>query len=803
MDANGARFWMWSGPNDLVPSEMPARIRHDAERGAWTLVSSAEPPAFAESESLATTLLEQPRAALDVFGSQARVERSETASRVLVSYEGLAEREIWTSAEPVTDVAIGADGVISVIADGAIWLRHAGTLGDSREGWQRLDEALLQGDTAPSELNAALVAPRPNGGAFVLDREHGFLAVWSGVPLRNRPDRLEAPGTFRPEPEAPKTLDLRIVHREGFGGDRGVALACAPNGRVAVLGWRDANGSDLGYARLHIFEADGTPAQAEPMVLLGLRRPFSITWLNDERIAVLATIAAAEGGSDRVVPEALVYAWDGERAALPAGERYPLRRHDGRAFLHAPLDRPRYGSSTGPRPLAALSLPRRAITGSARARSIDSGEAGTCWHRLYVEGVFPEGCAIRVLLAASDDPEPPEDSGQFYPHDFGAVPGSEAPVPRAAWEPHASEIPSQRGLLGCAPEFQRAGLWSVLIQRANCRTRRLVGRYLHAHFVFFGTGQFSPELAAARAYSPRFSYVRRYLPELYHEDPLLEGDATPGPATSADFLERFVASFEGVLTPIEDRVADAWQLINPRTTPADALEWLGTWVGMVLDPALPDTARRKLLYFAPQLACERGTRCGLSRALEIVSQGGISRGEVVVIEDFRLRRTWATILGADLADETDPLLGGLTINTNSIVGDTLFLGDEHQREFLALFSERALIGDDEVADREAVEAFFEQSALRATVLVFDGVDDATYGCIRRVVEREQPAHVQVQVKRASRNFIVAVSALVGVDTRLGVEPPPSSVRLGSTRIGSGDRLQRRAAMHPDLEGDAG
>src|SRR6185436_6940042 len=107
---------------------------------------------------------------------------------------------------------------------------------------------------------------------------------------------------------------------------------------------------------------------------------------------------------------------------------------------------------------------------------------------------------------------------------------------------------------------------------------------------------------------------------------------------------------------------------------------------------------------------------------------GITRGDVVVLEEYRLRRTFATILGVDLADEQDPLLGGFAFSGNSYVGDTLFLGDEHHREFMALFGPRAVALDrarsaadraQRLADAQAIERFFEESAHRATILVTD------------------------------------------------------------------------------------
>lgn len=206
-----------------------------------------------------------------------------------------------------------------------------------------------------------------------------------------------------------------------------------------------------------------------------------------------------------------------------------------------------------------------------------------------------------------------------------------------------------------------------------------------------------------------------------------------------------------------------------------------------------------MLAAAPQLAVWRGTRRGLELALELVTEGGVTRGEVTVLEEWRLRRTWATILGADLADEQDPLLEGLAVSGNSIVGDTLILGDEHHREFMAVFGDATLSPE----DRAAVQAFYRRTAWRVTVLVTEALDRETLGLVKRTVAAESPAHLRVQVRQVSRSFIVGVAALIGIDTHVGVEPPLRTVRLDQSRIGTGDRLRRPAGLHPDLEGEGG
>jgi hypothetical protein len=176
-------------------------------------------------------------------------------------------------------------------------------------------------------------------------------------------------------------------------------------------------------------------------------------------------------------------------------------------------------------------------------------------------------------------------------------------------------------------------------------------------------------------------------------------------ATPADFLDRFLASFEAMLTPLEDRVAAAHLRPIPRALRKTvSTGWARGSALRSIRPCRPRTAstgcrpRRKLA----RLHGSRRARA----ALDLASGGGVSGGEIIVLEDFRLRRLLATLLGVDLGVEDDPLLPGLIVSGNSVVGDTLVLGEAERVELLALFRE-------EVAterENQAVLAFYERLA---------------------------------------------------------------------------------------------
>lgn len=802
MDANGLRFWMLSESAHwtLLPGAggAPGGAAYDGEGRVLRLASRRPvtsdpgPGAAAEAEALARLALVAQ--AEDAFGTRAWWDADAGEVRATGAAGGMVP--IFAAAGvPVTDIAVGYDGVLYAAADGGVVMR------DLRDRWDRV----LLRDAA---LAAWRLAPNPAGGVWVLDREAPALWRVLGIPFPARPYAPYAPTTVRPCSENPDPPRLARAGRTVLpAGERAIAIATGPDGRLAVLAWGEG-----GEARLRLLGDDGTLGPA--LVLRGARYAYDIAWTGATTVAVLVA---------RRPREALVYRVDeGGRAADPVGDLYPLRGHTGEPFVNGTTFPATYplaadasadgGVPTTTAPVLPVSRPALARSGLATASApLDSGSAQTVWHRLYVEAALPPLTGVRLWLAATNEAAPPAGDEEWHEHRFGelfaaqpAARGHE--LPRGAWLSHPSELPYGRGLLRCAPERDRAGLFTVLVQRTNRRVRALRGRYLWVRAELLGDGRATPEIAAVRAYGSRFSYRDRYLPELYHEQELGADAERVIPvaerhtSTPADFLERFLAGFEGMLTPLEDRIAASWLLTDARTVPDGSLEWLASWIGLAFEPGYPAERRRALLAAAPQLAREHGTLRGLVHALDVATAGACSGGEIVVVENFRLRRTFATILGIDLADETDPLLGGLVASGNSYVGDTLFLGDEQKREVLALFGPAATTS---AAERAAVAALFDDFAFRVSVLVHQNVTPQSLALVERVAAAATPAHVQLKVLPTSSPLLVGIASLVGVDTYLGPTRERTPVRVDESLVGARDFLLRAPSLDPRLAGGVG
>jgi phage tail-like protein len=824
VNSNRQKFWTIADEADWITAADAAAVDFDTATQRLRLRARLDAALTGTVDSAASAdSLSQPSMAVDAFGTTAFWD---SASKSVVANGALGGSAAAVAlCGPLTDVtvcdmALGFDDVLYVsLRETAGLQRTYLRFIDRRGRWSAPMDAVpgtLRADLHLSTMAADRLAADPAGGVWLLDRANRAIGRVQGYPLADHLPGDFADTVFRPMEENPNLPRVARDALPAIVGERLIAIACSPDGRLALLSWNGA-----GETLVRLREADGQWRSADPLVNAG--QPASLAWMSAHQLAVIPAARTPKPSADEALVYELEYAAAEKRfKPVPAGGYYPLLKISQRLFAGSVTLPPRYPVITGqPARLLPMSLAAFHAAGEAQARVLDAGADAVVWHRLYLEAVLPPGCGLTVMLAATDDPQPMAEDLAWHPHYFGAAEAADmvsgAPA-RGVWLPQPSEIPHHAGLLGCEPLRDQRGLFTVLIQRPGLKVRSLAGRYLHLRIVLKGRGHLTPEIAAIRVYAPRFSYRDHYLPELYREEMFGADAEANGSATAADFLGRFLDLFEGVLTPLEDRVAAAHILTDPHSAPPEALAWLGEWIGVLFDPAFPQDRRRAWIEAAHRLYRTRGTLAGLQLALEIATGGRLSRrmvngrevespqggavtgGRVLVIEDFRLRRTFATILGADLSVADDPLLpGGLLSSANSHVGDTLILGEESKKEFLALFSHAfSAEKPQKAAEEKAVFDLYDKLAYRVTVLVHNEVSPVDMGLLRRIAAQEAPAHVDCRVVSATWPLLVGLASLVEVDTYLTPRPPRGVARVDESRLGENAFIRRVPALDPRL-----
>ena len=151
-------------------------------------------------------------------------------------------------------------------------------------------------------------------------------------------------------------------------------------------------------------------------------------------------------------------------------------------------------------------------------------------------------------------------------------------------------LPEERWSAPVTDGDAAATAWDSLVQSPP-------GRYLWLRLRLAG-GSGTPVVRTAKVSTPRASSLR-FLPAVYGEDP-----------QARDFIARFLSIFDTVRDSISERIDGIAAYFDPCAVPADALQWLASWLGLALDPRLPLERRRVLVRCAYELFRRRGRRRG-------------------------------------------------------------------------------------------------------------------------------------------------------------------------------------------------
>jgi phage tail-like protein len=456
-------------------------------------------------------------------------------------------------------------------------------------------------------------------------------------------------------------LDLSLA----LGAGHFVAVDALPDGSVLLL---DSDPAER-FSRVQRFAPGATPGTLIPagppastsgaQMLVEDSKRATFRLLAHDMLAVhrdgqdVLYVASHEG--DQVFAFEVTY--DASSLTLtPIVEVLPMRLYGGRGLIAGPQAQPHYDSTDIWVPLTSLKRPRFAAMGTFTIDLLDGKTPDCVWHRLVLDAHVPPGCDIEVRSRARND------AGELSFSEWQREPNPKR-------RPFGSERP-------WADDVRRAGLdtLELLFQRAT-------GRYLQLEITLLGTTRCSPRIRAIRVWYPRFSYLERYLPAVYREN-----------AESASFLDRFLANPEGIFTEIEGRIAGAQALLDHRTAPPEALEWLASWFHVALDPAWDEKRRRLFIRHAAEFFEWRGTLPGLRMALRLASEHCANDGTfsvkarrteaIRIIERFRSRPLPGAVFTETSAAD------GLPLRTTKVTWDpSLGAADLHRRW-------RELVGDD-------------------------------------------------------------------------------------------------------------
>lgn len=496
-------------------------------------------------------------------------------------------------------------------------------------------------------------------------------------------------------------------------------------------------------------------------------------------------------GPPPAVPERLPLAADAPRlpaapaVAVPwwldADGRLLLGCEDPLAGLHwCAFDAA--GRALGERPAPVRRFLR---SGQALTQRLDSVIDECTWHRVVLDASIPTGCTVELRTCSAnialDDDEVDT-------------------LPESAW---------------CT----RAVLGTTTGTRHDALITSPPGRFLWLQMLLRGDGTASPRIRAIDLEFPRIS-LRRYLPAVYGADPL-----------GADFTDRFLALFDTTLRSIEQPLDALASFVDPMSAPAapgrDFLAWLAGWLGESPLTELPEDQRRHLLKHAARLYACRGTPDALRRQLwlllgfdQALARCADVRGRrtcrpqplncapppratpaeppPLVLEHFKLRR-WLHAgrgrLGQDAELWGDAIVNRTQLGVHAQAGGRAGAG--------AAEGTRLVGTPDPLRDPLLVHAHRASVFVPASVLRAPALDRA----LKRLLAREVPAHVAVDLRYVAPRMQLGCQAMVGLDAVIARTPqgvqladasqPPPPDTLPAMALGPSSRLAQGTVLTAD------
>jgi phage tail-like protein len=315
---------------------------------------------------------------------------------------------------------------------------------------------------------------------------------------------------------------------------------------------------------------------------------------------------------------------------------------------------------------------------------------------------------------------------------FDGIAGNEPDMPATCSlaDPAPSQTPDTVALTPV--DVWRAAPWDA----PDLLTLNEPARHLWIAGIMEGDGTASPTIHQMRVDFDVSGWMK-YLPAIYSRN-----------APSQLFLERALALFEVPFDDEQQRLDDIALLIDPAASPDVAsrptwLEWLGGWVSAELEETWSDAMRRRAVAESFALYARRGTKEAIRTLVSM--------------------HTGANPIITELSDAAGPwALGSVALGF-----DTALAGESPDGAVLgasAVVDHARLIG----ADDYGMPAFADVAHRFSVQLYSVGISqEDSVRSVRRVLDREKPAHTTYHLCVIEPRMRVGVQAVVGVDTIVG------------------------------------
>jgi phage tail-like protein len=400
---------------------------------------------------------------------------------------------------------------------------------------------------------------------------------------------------------------------------------------------------------------------------------------------------------------------------------------------------------------AAGSAARHVRDGRVFTYRLDSGAYRTRWGRVFIDACLPRNTSLGLRFVTSDDADVP-DPVASTPPDRGArdVPDPDATPPLVSQS--ALEAASGPTTVYHRPDGSEQP-WAAQdqsYQTYEAPVAAHAGRFLWIEIALHGTERVTPRVRALRIERPGHLLLRA-LPKAWSRD---DGEA--------EFLQRFLAPAEGMLHEFDLRAATRAVLVDPRVTPGEALPWLASFAGLVLDGRWPEQARRTLIAEVYQLFRRRGTRDAIARIVEIYLGY-----RPVIVEQWQLRGLGGTVLGLTPSGPAAPSVGGSARETGT-------LG-------------RFMVGGQSMGQDS-----YTRTAHRFCVLVPGNLTHEQRDVIRGIVTNHRPAHTWCELVELGPGMRVGDRLRVSLTSFVGPGGVPEPAVVGRSVVGADGVVGRPA-----------